>query len=163
MADAPTSLTTSAHEHHEPTHGGHGAGHEHGDHVAIFRSRFWRSLLLTIPVIATSHMVMEWFGYSIEFPGMSLLGPVLGSVIFFWAGWPFLAGGWDEARRRQPGMMLLIGMAITVAYAASLATSLGWFDLEFWWELAALITIMLLGHWLEMKALAQAQSALEAL
>jgi Cu2+-exporting ATPase len=137
--------------------------HGHGDHVAMFRRRFWLSLLLTVPVVATSHMVMEWFGYSLDFPGMGLVGPVLGSMLFFWGGWPFLSGGRSEARSRQPGMMLLIAMAISVAYAASLATSFGWFDLEFWWELAALITIMLLGHWQEMKALGQAQSALAAL
>jgi Cu2+-exporting ATPase len=138
-------------------------GHGHGDHVAVFRRRFWWSLLLTVPVVVTSEMVMDWFGYELDFPGIDLVGPVLGSVVFFWAGWPFLSGGWSELRRREPGMMLLIAMAITVAYVASLATSLGWFDLEFWWELAALITIMLLGHWLEMKALGQAQSALQAL
>ena len=129
----------------------------------MFRRRFWWSLLLTIPVVATSHMVMDWFGYELDFPGMGLVGPVLGSVLFFWGGWPFLAGGWQEARDRRPGMMLLIAMAISVAYTASLATSFGWFDLEFWWELAALITIMLLGHWQEMKALGQARSALAAL
>ena len=148
------------------THGGHGghAGHgAHGDHAAMFRRLFWWSLLLTVPIVATSHMVMDWFGYSLEFPGMSLVGPLLGSILFFWAGWPFLSGGWNEVRSRQPGMMLLISMAISVAYGASLATSLGWFDLEFWWELAALITIMLLGHWQEMKALGQARSALAAL
>src|SRR5262245_10884794 len=147
-------------------HGGLGAlgGHAgHGDHVAMFRRRFWWSLLLTIPVVVTSDMVMDWFGYKLDFPGIGLVGPVLGSVIYFWAGWPFLSGGWDELRARRPGMMLLIAMAITVAYVASMATSIGWFDLEFWWELAALITIMLLGHWQEMKALGQAQSALAAL
>ncbi|MCA1842986.1 MAG: copper-translocating P-type ATPase, partial [Actinobacteria bacterium] len=137
--------------------------HGHGDHAEMFRRRFWWSLLLTIPIVATSHMVMAWFGYALDFPGMSLVGPVLGSVLFVWGGWPFLAGGWQEARERQPGMMLLIAMAISVAYSGSLATSLGWFDLEFWWELAALITIMLLGHWQEMKALGQARSALAAL
>src|SRR5690606_6392850 len=89
--------------------------------------------------------------------------PVLGTVLFVWGGWPFLTGGVDEARRRQPGMMLLIAMAITVAYVASLATSLGAFELDFWWELGALITIMLLGHWLEMRALGQATDALSAL
>ncbi|HKX71248.1 MAG TPA: heavy metal translocating P-type ATPase, partial [Acidimicrobiales bacterium] len=92
-----------------------------------------------------------------------LLGPVLGSIVFWWGGWPFLAGGVAEVRDRQPGMMLLISMAITVAYVASLATSLDWFDLDFWWELAALVTIMLLGHWQEMKAIGQAQGALAAL
>jgi len=143
--------------------GGHREQGGHGDHVAMFRRRFWWSLLLTIPLVATSHMVMDWFGYELSFPGMSWVGPVLGSVIFAWGGWPFLSGGWDELRTRRPGMMLLISMAITVAYTASLATSLGWFDLEFWWELAALITIMLLGHWLEMKALGHARSALAGL
>ena len=95
---------------------------------------------------------------------MDLVGPVLGTFVFFWGGWPFL-DRWPRtrARRRQPGMMLLIAMAITVAYVASMATSLGWFDLDFWWELGALITIMLLGHWQEMKALGQAQDALAAL
>ncbi|MGN9777663.1 heavy metal translocating P-type ATPase [Micromonospora sp. H33] len=113
--------------------------------------------------MATSHMVMDWFGYSLDFPGMGLVGPVLGSVVFFYGGWPFLVGGVREVRDRAPGMMLLISMAITVAYAASLATSLGAFDLDFWWELAALVTIMLLGHWQEMKAIGQAQGALAAL
>jgi len=108
-------------------------------------------------------MVMDWFGYEIEFRGMSWLGPILGSVIFWWGGWPFLAGGVAEVRSRQPGMMLLISMAITVAYVASMATSLDWLDLEFWWELAALVTIMLLGHWQEMKAIGQARGALSAL
>src|SRR5437763_5392127 len=152
-------------EHLTDAHHTEGESHArgHGDHVAMFRQRFWWSLLLTIPVVVTSDMVMEWFGYDLEFPGIDWVGPVLGSIIFFWAGWPFLSGGWSELKRRQPGMMLLIAMAITVAYVASLATSLGWFDLEFWWELAALISIMLLGHWLEMKALGQAQSALAAL
>jgi Cu2+-exporting ATPase len=129
----------------------------------MFRRRFWGSLVLTVPVVATSHMVMGWLGYSLDFPGIGLVGPVLGSILFFWGGWPFLTGGLGEAGSRRPGMMLLIAMAISVAYAASLATSFGLFDLEFWWELAALITVMLLGHWQEMKALGQAQSALAAL
>ena len=108
-------------------------------------------------------MIMDWFGYVLDFPGMAVVGPLLGSVIYFWAGWPFLIGGISEIRERRPGMMLLIAMAITVAYSASMATSLGWFDLDFWWELAALITIVLLGHWQEMKALGQASDALAAL
>ena len=145
--------------------GGHGPGHGggHGEHVAMFRTRFWWSLLLTVPLVVTSHMVMDWFGYSIDFPGIEWVGPVLGTFVFLWAGQPFLAGGVQEAKARQPGMMLLIAMAITVAYAASMATSLDWFDLDFWWELGALITIMLLGHWQEMRALGQAQDALGAL
>ena len=129
----------------------------------MFRRRFWLTLLATIPLVVTSEMVMDWFGYSIDFPGIGWVGPVLGSFVFWWGGWPFLAGGVAEVRDRQPGMMLLISMAITVAYVSSLATSIGWLDLEFWWELAALVTIMLLGHWQEMKAIGQARGALAAL
>ena len=116
-----------------------------------------------MPIVLTSEMVMDWFGYSLDFPGIELVGPVLGTAVFVYGGQPFLAGGVAEIRARAPGMMLLISMAITVAFVASLATSLGWFDLEFWWELAALVTIMLLGHWQEMKAIGQAQGALAAL
>jgi Cu2+-exporting ATPase len=129
----------------------------------MFRRRFWVSLVLTVPLVVTSHMVMDWFGYTLDFPGIEWVGPLLGSVVFLWGGWPFLEGGVREVRDRQPGMMLLISMAITVAYTASMATSLGWFDLDFWWELAALVTIMLLGHWQEMKAIGQARGALAAL
>jgi Cu2+-exporting ATPase len=129
----------------------------------MFRRRFWLSLVLTIPLVVTSEMVMDWFGYSLSFPGMEWVAPVLGSFVFLWGGWPFLVGGVREIRDRQPGMMLLISMAITVAYTASMATSLDWFDLDFWWELAALVTIMLLGHWQEMKAIGQARGALAAL
>ncbi|MEW2384800.1 heavy metal translocating P-type ATPase [Micromonospora sp. NPDC047707] len=129
----------------------------------MFRRRFWVCLVLTLPVVVASQMVMEWFGYQLEFPGRSLVGPVLGSVVFWWGGWPFLVGAVREVRDRAPGMMLLVAMAITVAYAASLATSLGAFDLDFWWELAALVTVMLLGHWQEMKAIGQARGALTAL
>jgi Cu2+-exporting ATPase len=163
VSNHPASRAGSA---PDPAASGHGA-HEHhdghGGHVAMFRRRFWWSLLLSVPVVATSHSVMGWFHYSLDFYGMDSVGPVLGTAVFVWGGWPFLAGGWDEVRSRRPGMMLLIAMAITVAYAASMATSLGWFGLEFWWELAALITVMLLGHWQEMKALGQASSALAAL
>jgi Cu2+-exporting ATPase len=147
----------------EGGHGGHTAGKHAGHHTEAFRRRFWWCLVMTIPVVATSHMVMDWFGYELDFPGMEWVGPVLGSVIFFWGGWPFLEGGRRELKERQPGMMLLIAMAITVAYVASMATSLDAFDLDFWWELAALVTIMLLGHWQEMRALGQAQDALAAL
>ncbi len=147
------------------SHAGHGGGHgKHaGHHVEMFRRRFWWSLLLTVPLVVTSHMVMGWFGYDLDFYGIGWVGPVLGSVVFVWGGWPFLAGGVREAKERAPGMMLLIAMAITVAYGASVATSVHWLDLDFWWELGALISIMLLGHWQEMKALGQAQDALAAL
>jgi Cu2+-exporting ATPase len=142
-------------------HSGHGAHAGHS--TEAFRRRFWWSLLLSIPIVVTSPMIMDWFGYELDFTGRDLVGPILGTIVFLWGGKPFLEGGGHELRTRQPGMMLLIAMAITVAYVASMASSLGWFDLEFWWELAALITIMLLGHWQEMKALGQARSALDAL
>jgi P-type Cu2+ transporter len=152
---------------HDAGHAGHDehAGHDkHAGHdPEMFRRRFWLSLLATIPLVVTSEMVMDWFGYELDFAGRGALGPILGSFVFWWGGWPFLKGGVDEVRDRQPGMMLLISMAITVAYTASMASSLDWFDLDFWWELAALVTIMLLGHWQEMKAIGQAQGALAAL
>ena len=137
--------------------------HDHSDHVAMYRRRFWWSLLLSVPLVVTSQMVMDWFGYNLDFVGIAWVGPVVGSFVFVWGGWPFLSGGVSEARARTPGMMLLIAMAITVAYGTSLATSAGWLDLDFWWELGALISVMLLGHWQEMKALGQAQDALGAL
>ena len=147
---------------HGEDHGG-GHGTHQGHHPEMFRRRFRWSLLLTVPLVVTSHMVMDWFGYELDFPGINWVGPVLGTILFLWGGQPFLSGGLQEARSRTPGMMLLIAMAITVAYVASMATSLGAFDLDFWWELGALISIMLLGHWQEMKALGQAQDALSAL
>jgi Cu2+-exporting ATPase len=132
--------------------------------VAMFRDRFWLSFALTLPVVFYSEMIQEWFDYTAPaFPGSDWIAPLLGTVIFVYGGAPFLRGAVQEVRDRQPGMMLLIGMAITVAFLASAATTLGWFDLEFWWELAALITIMLLGHWMEMRAIGQARGALAAL
>ncbi|QNE16829.1 heavy metal translocating P-type ATPase [Kribbella qitaiheensis] len=151
--------------HHEvDAHSNHSGHDKHAGHdPEMFRRKFWLSLLLTLPIVATSEMVMDWFGYELDFPGISWVGPVLGTFVFLYGGWPFLVGGIREVRDRVPGMMLLISMAITVAYVASLATSVGLFDLDFWWELAALVTIMLLGHWQEMKAIGQAQGALAAL
>ncbi|MBA2467956.1 MAG: heavy metal translocating P-type ATPase, partial [Chloroflexia bacterium] len=146
----------------QATHEGHDkhAGHD----PEAFRQKFWLSLILTIPVVLYSEMVQEWLRFTMpEFPGSEWIAPVLGTFIFFYGGWVFLKGGWDELRLRQPGMMLLISLAIVVAFVASLATTFGWLDLEFWWELALLVTIMLLGHWLEMRAIGQAQGALSAL
>jgi Cu2+-exporting ATPase len=168
------------HAHHDHTHehdpatpaghdahggqGGHGAHGGHGDHAEIFRRRFWISLILSIPVVLTSEMVQEWLRFSLpDFPGDGWIAPVLGTIVFVYGGAVFLQGGWSELRQRQPGMMLLISLAIVVAFVASLATTLGLFDLEFWWELVLLVTIMLLGHWQEMKAIGQAQGALDAL
>lgn len=147
---------------HGDAHGGHDkhAGHDPG----MFRDRFWLTFLLTIPVVYFSHMFQDLLGYTApEFPGSMWIPPLLGTIIFVYGGSPFLVGAYREARARQPGMMLLIGLAITVAFVASLATEFGTFDLDFWWELAALIAIMLLGHWQEMKAIGQASGALAAL
>jgi Cu2+-exporting ATPase len=130
----------------------------------MFRDRFWAALVLAVPVVVFSEMMQELLGYAAPvFPGSRLIPPVLGTAVFVYGGAPFLTGGIAEARSRRPGMMLLIAMAITVAFAASVATSLGLFDLDFWWELALLIVIMLLGHWQEMRAIGQAQGALAAL
>lgn len=150
---------------HSGGHDRHGAHDKHAGHdPAMFRDRFWLTLALTFPVVYFSHMFQELLGYSApHFPGSMWVAPVLGTVIFVYGGSPFLVGAYHEARSRQPGMMLLIGLAITVAFVASLATEFTTFDLDFWWELAALIAIMLLGHWQEMKAIGQASNALAAL
>ena len=132
----------------------------------MFKNRFWLSLILAVPVVFFSPMFADLIGYTIpQFPGVSWIAPILGTVIFVYGGTPFIKGGWTELRSRQPGMMLLIAMAITVAFVASWVTSLGigGFDLDFWWELALLVVIMLLGHWMEMRALGSASSALDAL
>lgn len=129
----------------------------------MFRRLFWWNLALAVPVVVFSEMFQDWFGYMIDAWWAAWVPPVLGTVIYLWGGRPFLAGGVTEVRNRQPGMMLLIAVAITVAYASSLANSLGVGDLDFWWELAALIVVMLLGHWQEMKAIGQARGALAAL
>ncbi|HEX5510563.1 MAG TPA: copper-translocating P-type ATPase, partial [Actinomycetales bacterium] len=134
--------------------------------AAQFRDRFWLSLVLSVPIVFFSHMIADWFGYTPpQFPGSSWVAPVLGTVVFLYGGQPFLTGGWQELKSRRPGMMLLISMAISVAFLASWATTLGigGFDLDFWWELALLVVIMLLGHWLEMRALGAASGALDAL
>ena len=153
----------SALDHHgeRGKHLGHGG---HGDHAAQFRDRFWLSLVLTVPVVIFSEMFANLLGYLLpDFVGADWIPPVLGTVIFLYGGAPFLTGAWTELKKRPPGMMLLIAMAITVAFIASWATTLGLFNLDFWWELALLIVIMLLGHWLEMRALGAASGALEAL
>jgi Cu2+-exporting ATPase len=167
MHDAKHTAMAAGHEGHGggKTSGGY-AGHDrHAGHTTgMFRDRFWVSLVLSVPVVLYSDMIQMWLGFSMpQFPGSGWVAPVLGTFIFLWGGWPFLKGGYQEARERQPGMMLLISMAITVAFVASAATTLGLFDLDFWWELALLVTIMLLGHWMEMRAVGQASGALEAL
>lgn len=145
-------------------HAGHSGHAGHGDHVGQFRRLFWINLIIAVPVVATSQMFAMILGYTV--PGWALwIAPVLGTVMYAWGGWPFLSGAYSELKNRTPGMMLLIGLAITVAFFASWGATLGLLDheLEFWWELALLIVIMLLGHWIEMRSLAQTSSALDSL
>lgn len=147
-------------------HAGHGGHAGHGDHVAQFRRLFWVNLVLAGPVVAFSAMFAMIVGYELPRDGLvPWISPLLGLVMFVWGGRPFLTGAVDELRARRPGMMLLIALAITTATVASLGASLGLLphELDFWWELALLIVIMLLGHWIEMRSLAQTTSALDSL
>ncbi|ODQ88602.1 copper-translocating P-type ATPase [Mycolicibacterium flavescens] len=153
------------HAEHDAGHGEHGHGeHSHGEHVAQFRRLFWIMAVLAVPTVSASGMFASILGYSLP-TGVTWVSPVLGTVMYVWGGRPFLFGAVDEIRSRAPGMMLLIGLAITVAFVSSWGASIGVLQhqLEFWWELALLIVIMLLGHWIEMRSLAQTSSALDSL
>ncbi|MET4589403.1 Cu2+-exporting ATPase [Arthrobacter sp. 754] len=176
-ATSTAASPSAMHEHHgghRPQHG-HApdddhAVHSHGQHAghstAMFKNRFWLTLVLSVPVVYFSPMMGDILGYMAPvFPGSAWIPPVLGTVVFLYGGQPFLKGGVRELKERRPGMMLLIAMAISVAFVASWVTSLGigGFDLDFWWELVLLVAIMLLGHWIEMRALGSAQGALDAL
>ncbi|MFD6093809.1 heavy metal translocating P-type ATPase [Oerskovia sp. NPDC060338] len=152
----------SAHAGHSG-HSGHGG---HSGHVAMFRRLFWIMLALAVPTVLASEMFASILGYSLpDVPGIAWVSPVLGTIMFVWGGRPFLTGAVDELKARKPGMMLLIALAITVAFVSSWGASLGILshELDFWWELALLVVIMLLGHWIEMRSLAQSSSALESL
>jgi Cu2+-exporting ATPase len=130
----------------------------------MFRDRFWISLLLTIPTLVFEPMIQEWFGYTApQFPGAQFMPPVFGAIVFFYGGWVFIEGAWRELRGRLPGMMTLISLAISVAFLYSLAVTLGLAGHPLWWELATLVTIMLLGHWIEMRSISQAEGALKEL
>ena len=134
--------------------------------MAQFRRLFWINLVLAVPVVGFSPMFATLLGYETPgFPGAMWIAPILGTVMYVWGGRPFLTGAFSEIRSRAPGMMLLIGLGITVAFLASWGAAVGLLDsqLEFWWELALLIVIMLLGHWIEMRSLAQTTSALDSL
>lgn len=136
----------------------------HGDHVAQFRRLFWINLIIAIPVVGFSPMFGMLLGYEVPAWG-TWVAAILGTVMYVWGGKPFLTGAVSEIKSRQPGMMLLIALGITVAFFASWAATLGivHHELEFWWELALLVVIMLLGHWIEMRSLAQTTSALDSL
>jgi Cu2+-exporting ATPase len=145
--------------------GTHGSHDRHPGHsVAMFRDKFWLSFALTIPVIFWSTDVQRWLGYTApSFPGSKFIPAVLGTVVFVYGGMVFIRGAWGELADHKPGMMTLISLAIIVAFGTSLAATLGFFEIDVWWELASLITIMVLGHWLEMRAISQARGALNAL
>jgi P-type Cu2+ transporter len=143
----------------------HSSHNQHAGHSAImFRDKFWLSLALTLPVVFWSAEVQHWLGYHAPvFPGSRYVPAILGTIIFVYAGRIFVQGARGELSARQPGMMTLISLAIVVAFAASLAATLGFFQVDLWWELSTLISVMLLGHWLEIRAVTQARGALSAL
>ncbi len=158
-------------QHDSATHQGHGDHHQHGgsghDHhkmmIADFRRRFYISLILTIPVLLLSPMIQQFFNFTIVFGGSGYVLFALSSVVFFYGGWPFLKGLADEVGKRNPGMMTLIAVAISVAYFYSSAVVFGLPGKMFFWELVTLIDIMLLGHWIEMKSILGASRSLELL
>ncbi|MFV0535054.1 MAG: heavy metal translocating P-type ATPase [Cumulibacter sp.] len=170
---APERHSVDTHEGHRTGHTPHShqGGHDnqsehggHGGHADQFRKLFWINLIIGIPVVVFSPMFAMLLGYTVP-SWATWIAPVLGTVMCAWGGRPFLTGAWSEIKSRKPGMMLLIALAITVAFFASWAATVGLVhhELEFWWELALLIVIMLLGHWVEMRSLAQTTSALDSL
>jgi P-type Cu2+ transporter len=170
-------LVQSRHDHHQMSHDGHDSmvhgstGGAHGGHdkhaghsVGMFRDKFWISLLLTIPTLIWGHMLQRAFGYSPPaVPGARWIPAVFGTAVFLYGGLPFLQGAMRELRDRLPGMMTLIALAISVAFVFSAAVTLGYPGMPLWEELATLVTIMLLGHWIEMRSITQAQGALAEL
>ena len=167
LMSAPGS---GAHAHHTghprgapDAHAGHDkhAGHS----VDMFRRKFWGTLLLSVPTLIWAPMIQHWFGYEAwGGPGMSRWVPALfGTLVFAYGGWVFVKGAVGELADRRPGMMTLIALAITVAFLFSLAVTLGFAGMDLWWELATLVTIMVLGHWIEMRSISQAQGALKEL
>ena len=154
--------SASEHDGHNE-HDGHSG---HGDHASQFRRLFWIMAVFAVPVVAFNDMFADLIGYQLPKAGwVWWISPVIGTVIYVWGGSPFLTGALAELRSRKPGMMLLIGLAITVAFVASWGATLKLLgpELNFWWELALLVVIMLLGHWIEMRSLAQTTSALDSL
>jgi P-type Cu2+ transporter len=162
----------AAHEHHHAMlHATEASGNAQGGHdrheghsVAMFRDRFWITLLLSIPTLVWSGMVQHMFGFAAPaFPGSQYVPALFGTAVYFYGGLVFVKGGLQELRDRLPGMMTLISLAITVAFVFSLAVTLGYPGESLWWELASLVTIMLLGHWIEMRSISQASGALREL
>ncbi len=159
--EAAKSMSHAHHDMNPPI------GHEGHDHHAMmivdFKNRFWISLILTVPILLLSEMIQHWLRFDLKFAGDKYVLLILSSFIFFYGGWPFLKGITEELKAKSPGMMTLIALAITVAYVFSVAIIFGFPGMDFFWELATLIDIMLLGHWLEMKSVLGASKALQLL
>jgi Cu2+-exporting ATPase len=149
-------------------HQGHEMHHAHDQHaghsVSMFRDKFWWSVALTVPTVVWSPMIQQWLGFNAPtFPGSRYIPAIFGVILFFCGGMVFLRGAVREMKDRLPGMMTLISLALVVAFGFSLAVTFGFPGMDLWWELSTLITIMILGHWIEMRSIAQAQGALKEL
>lgn len=152
----------SSHHEHGEAHDSHAGGHE--GMIEEYKRRFFVSLGLTIPILILSDMIQEWAGFELTFTYEKQTLFVLATIVYVYGGWPFLKGSIDELRQRNPGMMMLIGLAISVAYFYSVAIVFGYgHGHDFFWELATLIVIMLLGHWIEMRSIMGASNALQQL
>jgi Cu2+-exporting ATPase len=168
LSATPQPLGASTHASHEEriatdaVHAGHDkhAGHS----VAMFRNKFWVSLLLTLPTLVWGEMMPQALGFTPPaVPGARWIPVIFGTAVYFYGGWVFVKGAWSEVVDRKPGMMTLISLAITVAFVYSVAVTIGFSGMPLWWEVASLVTIMLLGHWMEMRSITQAQGALKEL
>lgn len=161
--------STVQEEHVHTEHEGHGSGHGHHGHgghedmVEDFKKRFFISLILTLPILAISPMIQHFMGVDWRFDNDMYVLFALSTIVFFYGGWPFLVGGIAELKDKAPGMMTLIALAITIAYSYSTLVVFGWDGNQLYWELATLVTIMLLGHWIEMRSIMGASNALEQL
>jgi Cu2+-exporting ATPase len=160
----PPAGNTSGHADHQE-HEEHQGHDQHAGHsVEMFRAKFWWSVVLTLPTLVWSPMIQEWLGFRAPtFPGSRYIPATFGTILFFYGGMVFLQGAVREIKDRLPGMMTLISLAIIVAFAFSLAVTLGVPGMDLWWELSTLITIMILGHWIEMRSVSQARGALKEL
>lgn len=164
MNEHHTEENKQQHNHSLGNHTNQEDHNGHHDHmIDDFKKRFYISLLLTIPILILSPMIQMFFGFNITFPSSMLVLFTLSTVVFFYGGWPFISGLIDEIKQKNPGMMTLIGLAIISAYIYSTLTVFGYEGENFFWELATLVDIMLLGHWIEMKSIMKASNSLEAL
>src|SRR5690625_499390 len=152
-----------SHDEHEHDNHGHGAHDHHGHMVTEFRNKFFVVLIFTIPILLLSPMIQDFMGVDWSFTGDIYILAALSIFVYFYGGWPFLKGAFDELKNREPGMMTLIAMAISIAFFYSLAVVFGFNGEQLFWELATLVLIMLLGHWIEMRAINNASKALESL